>query len=480
MKSFLCQLFIILLVACGVIVAAVICVDSVGYSLVSEYGFLSAMGFSNSGLAGGFVSLSLVAVVGMLLSDRKVVVERAIFLMIAAIFCVALILSDSRAAWLAATSGMALLIYGRIKVGVRHTRLLAKPRYHKQKRIIALVAVALFLIPLAAWLYLYRPTSANGRLLIWRVCLRMISDRPIFGYGPNGLVRNYMLYQADFFKSHPCSAFVTYADNNVYAFNELLHILVDWGIVGSMAIGYLVFSKLSAKSSSSGNVILKSVLVAWLVFGIFSYPFSQAPFFIIFWICCLLLESRNDKKVIRTLVNVILSLAMLIGTSWFILCGSLDRKIDRLFESGGKYSKNEFLFQSENWQMRCCPLIQGRYVAFCEMHIGNEPELKENIVMLRETAILNSAKSLPMFGIYCAAGDILARKDRYDEAISYYAKASSMIPLRLRPRYQMFLIMLNQGQYEDARKIGEEILNLPIKVRSSDAVRIIDDVKRRL
>lgn len=479
MTSTIRQSFIVSLVACGLIGAIIIFEETIGCSLLLKNRLISENLFTNTGLAGGFVSLCLVADVGLLLSVRKSSVAKMILWVIVAIFCTAIVLSDSRTAWLAALSGVTFLIYRNIRVsGHPHVRLQSKICNCRWNHIMVMVALTLVIASLAIGLYFYRPSSVKGRLLIWRVCLDMILDKPMFGYGPNGVVRNYMLYQADFFDHHPFSSFVMYADNNVYAFNEVLHLLIDWGIVGTMAIIYLVVSRLSVESSSFDNTIIKAVLVSWSIFAMFSYPFSQAPFFIIFWMCCLVLEDRSTM-LYRTFVNGIFLLVLFIGTVWFILGRSLDGKIDRLFDSYGQYSDNEVLFQQDSWMMNCFPLIQGRYVAFCEMYSNAFPMVKDSTATLRETTILNSTKVLPLFGVYCAAGDILDRRFRYDDAIAFYEKSSSMIPLRLYPRYKIFLIMLKRGNYEDARRIGTEILSMPIKIRSSEAIRILTDVEHR-
>ena len=47
-------------------------------------------------------------------------------------------------------------------------------------------------------LYLMRPDSLNGRLLIWRISLDILKDNFIFGIGIDGFRSTYPLYQMDF------------------------------------------------------------------------------------------------------------------------------------------------------------------------------------------------------------------------------------------------------------------------------------------
>ena len=84
----------------------------------------------------------------------------------------------------------------------------------------------------AVGLYFYRSGSADARLLIWRVSLDMIADRPLTGFGPGNFPRYYMLYQADWFRAHPDSEFAAVADNAVYSFNEYIKLAVEEGLPG--------------------------------------------------------------------------------------------------------------------------------------------------------------------------------------------------------------------------------------------------------
>ena len=66
---------------------------------------------------------------------------------------------------------------------------------------------------------------------------------PLGGYLVVGLVvavllyafsfeKEYMFYQADYFRNHPQFAFLDVADNVTYPYNELLHIAVETGMCG--------------------------------------------------------------------------------------------------------------------------------------------------------------------------------------------------------------------------------------------------------
>jgi Lipid A core - O-antigen ligase and related enzymes len=68
----------------------------------------------------------------------------------------------------------------------------------------------------------------------------MITDKPLFGHGIGGFQREYMLYQAEYFKNHPDSNYAMLADIVKHPFNEFL-LLVEQGLVGGLLVGLFIF-----------------------------------------------------------------------------------------------------------------------------------------------------------------------------------------------------------------------------------------------
>ena len=96
-----------------------------------------------------------------------------------------IVLSGSRCGMLAASVAIVVILALETKAAT----------YLKKHKSI-LLAIVLFFISGVFLLYKQRPTSADGRLLIWSVCWEMIKDKPITGFGINGFHANYMDYQA--------------------------------------------------------------------------------------------------------------------------------------------------------------------------------------------------------------------------------------------------------------------------------------------
>lgn len=69
-----------------------------------------------------------------------------------------------------------------------------KTYINKRRIIIPLFSI----VTIFVMLYLMRPDSLNGRLLIWRISLDILKDNFIFGIGIDGFRSTYPLYQMDF------------------------------------------------------------------------------------------------------------------------------------------------------------------------------------------------------------------------------------------------------------------------------------------
>lgn len=82
-------------------------------------------------------------------------------------------------------------------------------------------------------LYTHKKASADGRLLIYRLGVEMMTDRPLTGIGYGSFEHDYNLYQAAFVNRHP-----TESGNNTHiryvltAYNEFLQNAIEGGLIG--------------------------------------------------------------------------------------------------------------------------------------------------------------------------------------------------------------------------------------------------------
>lgn len=73
-------------------------------------------------------------------------------------------------------------------------------------------------------------------MLIWTVGVEMLAEAPLCGHGTGSFAKEYMEYQARYFERHPDSVYASLSDNNTQAFNELLTVLCEQGVIGGLLI----------------------------------------------------------------------------------------------------------------------------------------------------------------------------------------------------------------------------------------------------
>ncbi len=317
---------------------------------------------------------------------------------------------------------------------------------------------------LTFFLFLLRPESVYGRLLIWRTCLSMIEAKPL-GFGLNGMQNNYMLFQARFFERHTTSPIAIYADDIVISYNEFLHCSVVLGVIGLLFFCSILVVLFLAKTDNGLNDILKSVLLVFVVFALFSFPFSHIVTWILFWTMVIAMR----KPYFGVLINTLSIVLILLGMGEWCYKKHFEVVTEAFMTNQVDTHRIEQVIVNTNFYQLCPSLL--------------EPLLKYEDFQhsrLYPCVVNHAVKRLPCTVSYCAMGDYLLNAGQINEALYYYRKASTMVPIKLMPKYKEFLLFFTRSDYTNALKVGTDILSMPIKVGSSDAILIVNDVKEKL
>lgn len=176
--------------------------------------------------------------------------------------CAALIVSRSRAAWVALLVSLLTLLFR--ETGFRN--------WIRRRRLITIVAAVLLLLA-GAGIFLLKPDSAIGRLHIWNMESRVMLSHPWTGTGFDKMFKVYGDVQSGYFQQKERPAFIVrVADSPVYAFNEYLKFGMAWGIGGlllSLAVAAWVVWRLFRKHSA-----LAYGALLYAIFACFSFPLS--------------------------------------------------------------------------------------------------------------------------------------------------------------------------------------------------------------
>lgn len=377
--------------------------------------------FSNPGPYGGFLAISLTATVWILRSGTR---QKLYLWGILVLLSVLLLISNSRAAWLAALIGV-ITQFPQLRHG-----------WKMKTGIFILIVSVIFC------LYSIRPGSANARILVWQVSAGLIKTAPITGLGIGNLSRYYMNAQAEYFIKHPTSDLSAVANNNYQVFNEFIHITVEQGLIGLLLLSGLI---LTCRQSSRFPFVL-----AWFVFSIFSYPADIRLLMIVLVMSFALCAHDSPGRSLK------------LNKKW--LWSSL-AIIPLTFITNLKY--NEAIKNISTDTVAQFPYNREYMLQFARQ--------KQEINILEQLTqnICSSAD------ILCDMGELYEKQENIKKADSCYSLACKMVPCRIKPLYKRFLLH-KQRDSTIAKDFAIQILNFKSPVIGSTVLRARADAKKFL
>ena len=225
--------------------------------------------FSNSGPLGCFLSICSILFVVVGTKTHNFIIRKMMIVMSFASFFL-MVCTLSRAALFSFTVSLFFLALKKKEVQVF------------VKRFWVYIILAVILAGTGA--YAVKKPSADGRLLMARVCWRMIKNAGLKGIGIGNFEGAYGEAQADFFLRYNSSnADLTdlekipmntrmVADSPAYAFNDYLQIWIECGPIVLILLICIIFSGIVA-SYKNGNCWCYP-LISISCFSLFSYPFE--------------------------------------------------------------------------------------------------------------------------------------------------------------------------------------------------------------
>lgn len=393
--------------------------------------FVTTGSFFNPGPFAGFLAMALPLCVfcGLRLRcNRKV--WGCLCLVFAVLIIGILPATRSRAAWIAGIIGLvyiAMVLYGSNIC-----------QFIKGKK--WTIAAGLIVILCIFWRgYQLKKDSADGRLLIWKVSLIAIKDKPLTGYGTGRFSFAYGEAQETYFEDavRPIHEQVI-ADMPRYAFNEYIQAMVEWGIpVVLLIISALVIILINGHKHEHYG--LCSSLLSLLVFAFFSYP---RQFLLFRWCFALLIipcvsDACSNRQ--RIAVQVLsFSLLLLVLSDTF--------SVYRQVESAKQWGKVRYLYNSNDYAS-----VVEEYKKISESMEWNDDFLFEyGRALSKEAKYKESNKTLSTLaqrnGDYMTLiliGKNYIEMGNYTKAEMLFTKAANRMPQRLYPLYQLAKLYSN-------------------------------------
>ncbi|WP_291529866.1 O-antigen ligase family protein [Bacteroides sp. UBA939] len=354
---------------------------------------------------------------------------------------------------------------------------------NKQKRnqLLYLIGILFFIFTTIGGTYILKPESANGRLLIWKVSWEMIQDKPLMGHGKGGFAANYLYYQANYMKTSASPAEKVLAGSTHLAFNEPLRIVVEHGLIGLFAyLAFIIGIFLLYRDKNHIAIILKSLLIGIITWGIFAYPDQVFPVLTLWVICiaCYLNKRSGSGKsslsVNRTfsitLIAVVYCASLFLSTKVWIKWKSYHE----LYACLNAHDFREVFKQTDYFadfrkEMRNDISFSYLYCKLTKME-NQDREFIHTVHYLEE--------KFPSPELLLMKGDYLKEKSLWKEAEAAYKLAADMVPALQMPRGKLAFMYNEIGRRKEAVEIAREILDEHVKVYGFETFKLHRELKR--
>lgn len=440
-------------VASGVLQATIGIFQYLGV-LASNHSAFSATGtFNNPRIWGGYLAIMLsLSLPSVLKAERA----RRLYMGVGCIvIVVGLVLSNSRAAWLAIF--MASVV-----------RLLL----HQNKKQMKCTLVSLFLVTplLGMALYFLRPSSVEARWLIWQVGTMMFSQSPIWGGGTGSFAANYMMTQAEYLRTAPMEV-QRMADDNLLVFNDVLLILCEQGVVGLLlfcGLLFLISRSLFIYCSTEERIQHLIPLTTIFVLSLFSYTSSIWTLVVLL---LMIIASIPAIPIIICRFRVLIIGAAILGSCL------LSVGLFYIFQS------HIWINQYANFQRNApnSAVINNiiRHDAFLITRMCEAAWLiGDRQILLQYVPTLENYKQTAQWKM--RIGECYEEMGNLQKALGYYRTAHRMMPGLTSPLFAEFMLWRKIDEPNNARKMAQQIVHHSPKIVSKHTCKMKHNAKNYL
>lgn len=322
--------------------------------------------------------------------------------------------------------------------------------------------------------YFLKQGSADGRLLMTMVAGRAWAGEWLCGHGLGGYAQAYGAAQEAFFAARPGSPLSVVAGSPEYAFNGVLGVGVEQGVLGGVPALVLGLWSL-AVLCRRGEVSAYGWLVL-LVSSLFSYPFALWPFLslAVAWVALAVSLEAGTAEVRwwkRTAVWPVVAAG---GWCVWNLSDDTARRVEAYEEFRRVRGIQDVAFL-EDYRKKYEDLkAYPDFLFTFGTALREAGRYNESNAMLRQGTRVSCD---PVF--YTLMGNNYRDLGAVAEAESAYRKAFGMLPGRMYPLYRLMKLYEAEGQMRKAEEMARQIIAFRPKV-DSPAVREMKNEAKKL
>lgn len=307
--------------------------------------------------------------------------------------------------------------------------------------------------------------SLIGRIFIWKNIFSNLHKVPLLGFGMDTFKFHYAKWQAEYFaQNQSWSKYHFVADSPSFAFNELLHFYVEFGMVTLIIFSLLIYFNIRMIVQKSVPILQALTLsnLCIFAFALISYPMHSI------WVLLILLTNHILMIAIwykRTVYGFVLItiLFSFVLTSFNRYTQAKDTWLYAQTLPVNAKPEKEQLFD-----LAYTTLHNNQYFLYdyCSFLLNEQkPDRVLSIGIANRIYFNQYEYSLLMGSTYLL-------KNKMDSAKAYFVYGHCIIPNRLIPLYHLLNIAKASQDTSQIKNYAETIIATPIKVISPIATKI--------
>jgi O-antigen polymerase len=361
-----------------------------------------------------------------------------------------------------------------------------KQHFNKKNKVLAfLLCATIMAIVFFVKLYESKKESADGRLLIWKLSVQMVCDKPLNGFGYGQFEREYNIRQAAYFAGgHGTPNEVLHADHINMAYCEPLENAVESGIVGCFFyLGFLIALIVGGIKAINQQIVSQqekglhsipyplvvsvSGVSAIAVISTINFVEQAIPVMVLLLIysavICSYFTPKDSLKYPKLFLGGLgfvlctLSISFLIAIIP-IFCAQLDNKRGYRLVGQQKIAEAICILEPLNGKLAAYESYRNNMARAYLVNGQFQKSIYEFEEALKFTSSIES---------YMDLGYCYLRTGQYQQAERVYNTGANIRPTYLYPRFTLLNLYQTINDTSKIRLMANVIINMPVKIQNN-------------
>jgi O-antigen polymerase len=341
---------------------------------------------------------------------------------------------------------------------------------------LVLISLIIFILFSFSAIYLakLKQASTNGRLFVWKISIRMIMQKPLFGYGYDKFPSEYNNAQAEYFKAGMGT--INEVENASFiksAYNDLLYNAVEGGLIALVILILFYLSLLFRykQNTNFDSIAAYAACASFVAMSLFNFAFWAVPvtcLFVVYLSILIFFTRKNSLKndtfprlkynLIKPIALITLSCYFLFSTITNAVASSKSKQASLLLNAGENKEAILILEPLQNQLQNSNEYLKNYANAFFNQKDYASAIDKYQIAI----------QQVPDPDILLKLGFCYQQTKQYNKAIEVCMLANNIVPNRILPLFSQMSIYLYAGDTLQAIKMAKKVVETVPKIASAE------------